>query len=307
MELAIQTRELSKRYGRHLALDRLSLEVPCGSIFAFLGSNGAGKTTTLKILAGLRHPSAGAALIQGCSVRRESFKTRSWRGYWPGGPTFYGWMTGREYLIYSAQLSNVEGERRKERVEFLLELVGLRKVREPIRAFSRGMRQRLGIAQALVHDPPVLLLDEPTSALDPLGRKELLETLASLRGGPTIFFSTHILGDAERVADRVAILQGGRLMVQEKVEDLHQRYGRRTIRLEVEGEPAELIAALRREPWALEVRREERYLSLATSDLAAAQRRIPQLLADTKLPLRRMEANEPTLEEIFMQVLEAPK
>jgi len=307
MDLAIQTRELSKRYGRHLALDRLSLEVPSGSLFAFLGPNGAGKTTTLKILAGLRHPSAGDAFILGCSVRRESFQTRSLCGYLPESPAFYGWMTGREYLTYSAGLSNVGGERRKERVEFLLELVGLRKVREPIRAFSRGMRQRLGIAQALVHDPPVLLLDEPTSALDPLGRKELLETLASLRGGPTIFFSTHILGDAERIADRVAILQGGRLLVQESVEDLHRRYSRRTIRLEVEGDPVELIAALRRESWALEVQREEGYLSLATSDLPAAQRRIPQLLVDSKLSLRRMEANEPTLEEIFIQVLETPK
>jgi ABC-2 type transport system ATP-binding protein len=239
----------------------------------------------------------------GHSLRREALRVRSLCGYLPESPAFYGWMTAREYLAFAARLSAVSSHRICERLDFLLELVGLRKEHAPIRSFSRGMRQRLGIAQALVHDPPVLLLDEPTSALDPLGRREVLETISSLRGSVTIFFSTHILADAERVADWVAILQGGKLVVQERVEDLRHRYQRRILRLEVDGDPSELLVRLRRETWMIDVQREESKLTLRTSDLLAAETRTPVLLAECKLPLRRLEISEPTLEEIFLEAL----
>jgi len=165
------------------------------------------------------------------------------------------------------------------------------------------MRQRLGIAQALINNPRVLLLDEPASALDPIGRKEVLDTVASLRGGLTIFFSTHILADVERVADAVAILDQGRMLAQESMADLRRKHARRRLRLTVGSDPGELLARLRQEPWLENVQRQEDDLLLHVKEIADAERRLPVLIAELGLPLRRLEAEELSLEEIFLEVL----
>lgn len=299
---AVLTRDLGKRYGDKWALRSLNLSVPVGSIFGFLGPNGAGKTTTLKLLTGLRSPTTGAAYILGVDVRR-GLQSRRLCGYLPESPAFYPWMSARDYLLFAGRLVGLNGKALRMRVEYLLELMGLRKARGPLRAFSRGMRQRLGIAQALINNPQLLLLDEPTSFLDPIGRRELLDTIAGLGGGVTVFFSTHILNDLERIADRVAVLNAGRLLIQATMEELREKFPSRTIVLAAGGEITDLLLRFRKEHWARSVQEEEGVIRISVGDLASAQAGIPRILAEMGSPLCRMEIEEPDLEEIFAEVL----
>jgi ABC-2 type transport system ATP-binding protein len=215
---AILTEDLTKDYAvgfwrkrPYRALDRLSLEVRAGEIFGFLGPNGAGKTTTLKLLMQLVFPTAGRARILGRPVGDIAVRRRI--GYLPENPYFYDYLTGEELLSYFASLFGYRGADRRTRVERLLDEVGIAGERRlQLRKYSKGMLQRVGIAQALLNDPEVIFLDEPMSGLDPLGRREVRTLMLRLRDqGRTVFFSSHILADAEALCSRVAILAGGRL------------------------------------------------------------------------------------------------
>ena len=194
-----------------VALKPLQLTVEAGEVFGFLGPNGAGKTTTLKLLMGLIYPTAGRARILGEDWREPAIKARI--GFLPEQPYFYDYLTATELLEYLARLSGVSGSERKRRIPAVLERVGLAgAARVQLRKFSKGMLQRVGIAQAIVHDPEIVFLDEPTSGLDPLGRREVRELIHDLKKeGKTVFFSTHILSDAEALCDRVAIIHKGEL------------------------------------------------------------------------------------------------
>lgn len=216
--LAVETIDLTKDYAlgfwskrRKRALDHLNLRVETGEVFGLLGPNGAGKTTTLKLLFRLVFPTAGTAHIMGKALDDVSMHARV--GYLPENPYFYDHLSPEEFLNYTGELFGLPARDRRERVGRLLERVGLRDFRDmPLRKFSKGMIQRLGIAQALINDPDVVFLDEPMSGLDPLGRREVRDLILELRAeGKTIFFSTHILSDAETLCDQVAILNGGRL------------------------------------------------------------------------------------------------
>ena len=193
------------------SLDNLTLEVEEGEIFGFLGPNGAGKTTTLKLLMGLIFPTSGTARVRGRSI--DDVRMHREIGYLPEQPYFYDYLTARELLDYYARFSNYSAPERRERVERFLGLVGLASAGDvQLRKFSKGMLQRAGIAQAILHDPAVVFLDEPMSGLDPIGRREVRDIIHDLkRQGRTVFFSTHILSDAEMLCDRVAVLAGGKL------------------------------------------------------------------------------------------------
>jgi len=215
---AIETFSLEKHYQvgfwkkrRKDALKPLTFEVREGEIFGYLGPNGAGKTTTLRLLMGLVYPSAGSARILGCDLFDRSMKKQI--GFLPEQPYFYDHLTAFELLDYYAQLSGVDAKSRKKKVDAALARVGMAdSSRTQLRKFSKGMLQRVGIAQAIVHDPKLILLDEPMSGLDPIGRREVRDLIQELNeGGTTIFFSTHILSDAETLCDRVAILNKGEL------------------------------------------------------------------------------------------------
>jgi ABC-2 type transport system ATP-binding protein len=302
---AVELIGVRKVFRAAVALDGLSLSVPEGSVFGFLGPNGAGKTTTLRILAGLARPTSGAARVLGNDVAGAGGDVRALVGFLPDVPAFYKWMTAPQYLRFAGSLFGLRDDVLDTRVAALLDLAGLAGVGTRIGGFSRGMRQRLGVAQALVNAPRLLLLDEPTSALDPIGRREVLDMVAALRGRTTVFFSTHILADVERVCDTIAIIDHGKVAAHAPIDELRlRRGGLHRLAVEVD-EPQRLAAALQGAAWlrAVEVA-EDGGLRLATDDLEAAQRELPALVARLGLALRSLESDELSLEDVFVDLVE---
>lgn len=302
---AVALHGLVKRYGATAALNGLDLAVPEGSIFGFLGPNGAGKTTTLRILTGMARPTAGTAEVLGFDATRSDAALRRQVGFLPDVPAFYPWMTARELMRFAGRLFGLDGTALEQRSESLLAMVGLAKVQTRIGGYSRGMKQRLGIAQALVNAPRLLLLDEPTSALDPIGRREVLELIASLRGRTTVFFSTHILADVERVCDTVTILDRGVVVAGGPIDDLKRRHATNRLVFQVEGSSTVLTARLRSRPWLETLDETDGAIRIATSDASTARREIVAEIAALQLGLVRFEQEDPTLEEVFVGLLGA--
>ena len=302
---AVEIAGLTKVFAKARALDGVDLSVPEGSVFGFLGPNGAGKTTTLRILAGLARPSGGSARVFGHDVVSGADAIHAQLGYLPDVPGFYAWMTAREFLVLSGRLFHIPAATLAERVDTLLDLAGLTDVDTRISGYSRGMKQRLGVAQALINAPRLLLLDEPTSALDPIGRREILEMISALRGRTTVFFSTHILADVERVCDTVAIIDQGRVAALAGIDELRQRRGG-LHRLSIEVDDREALArALRDAPWVRGLEPgESGPLLVSVDDLEAAQREIPAVVARLGLALRRLDDDELSLEDVFVSLIE---
>jgi ABC-2 type transport system ATP-binding protein len=301
---AIEVAHLTKYYGDTHALDGVDLKVEEGSVFGFLGPNGAGKTTTLRILTGLARATSGKVRVLNYDVADADDDVRRQIGFLPDVPGFYEWMTAEEFLRFVGGLFGIERNVLSPRIEVLLDLAGLTDVKTRVGGYSRGMKQRLGVAQALVNAPRLLMLDEPTSALDPMGRKEVLDMLASLRGRTTVFFSTHILADVERVCDTVAILDKGKVVAQAPIDELRTRHGASKAVVEVTGDADEFAAALAAQPWASQVGRlPDGAIELRVSDDEAAQRAIPAMVAERGLGLKRLEAGEIGLEEVFVQLV----
>ena len=232
------------RKRRVRALDSLSLRVERGEIFGFLGANGAGKTTTIKLLMRLMYPTGGRASILGHDI--DDVRMHARIGYLPEHPYFYDYLTAREFMEFSAELFGYTAAERRERAARLLRRVGLEEKSwdKQLRKFSKGMLQRVGLAQALVNDPEVVFLDEPMSGLDPVGRREVRDLIASLRdAGTTVFFCSHILADIEILCDRAAVLRRGRLAHIGRLEELRQHGGARPMELTVAGASMECLAA----------------------------------------------------------------
>lgn len=308
MTAAIDISGLVKTYDRHRVLDDLDLQVEKGSIFGFLGANGAGKTTTLRIMLGLARPTAGTVRVLGHEP--GSAQAHQLIGYCPDVAGFLPWMTARDVLDCAAGLFRLPGPLARRRVDDLLDLAGLRDVRTRVGGYSRGMRQRLGLAQALINSPQLLLLDEPTSALDPLGRRMVLDLLAELRGHTTVLFSTHLLPDVERVCDSVAIVDRGRVVRAGGIEQVRAGSGSAQGRLLVEvDDPERLRAALANQPWVLGVAADPSAdaLALTVGDLDEAGLRLPAEVAALGLRLRRLEPQEASLEDVFVGLLGAQR
>ncbi len=306
-EIAIRTENLSRHYGEVQALKPLNLDVPAGSIFGFLGRNGAGKTTTMRLLAGLARPSTGRAWIVGIETTQADSAARATFGYLPQDPAFYPWMSARDYLDYVGKLFQMDKATRQRRSDEVLALAGLTDAaKRPIRGFSGGMVQRLGVAQALLHNPPVLLLDEPTSALDPAGRYELLTLIESLRGRVTVFFSSHILGDVERICDTIAIIRQGELLLVMARDELLNQYAADVVELELTdaGRSEELAVLLAGQPWVMDMMQENGRLRLRVNDIDTAKPALLPLLVQHNVVLERYEWVRPSLEEIFLSVSE---
>lgn len=304
---AIRTENLEKVYGKVRALDGLTLTVEPGTIFGFLGPNGAGKTTTIRLLTGLAHPTGGQAWVAG--ERISSSRNAAARiGYLPEEPAFYAWMTPAEYLDHVGRLFGLSGRQRQVRTNELLELAGLSEVsKRRIGGFSRGMRQRMGIAQALVNRPEVLFLDEPASALDPAGRKEVLEMIAGLRGQCTVFMSTHILEDVERVCDTVGIINRGRMIVKAPQAELLERYSIPAFELESDPDHAEAFAGwldgLKHLPWVSSVTRQGPTARVVVEDVRVARETLMPMIVQARIVLQRYEIVRPSLEDIFLRLV----
>jgi ABC-2 type transport system ATP-binding protein len=305
---AIACRSLTKRYGSLLALDRLDLQIPSGSIFGFLGPNGAGKTTTIRLLASLAKATSGEASLAGVACGDGEPNRRGLFGYLDQDPRFHSWMTPRELLDLVGRIYRMPHAARRSRIDEVLETAGLTDAAgRPIGGLSGGMRQRLGIAQAILNRPPILLLDEPVSSLDPEGRVDMLAVIRQLGGEQTVLFSTHILTDVERVCDRVAILDHGRLVTTGPMTELLERYARPVYRLEPEdgqGEAtARLLAALRGAPFVTRVDETIAGMRVAVSDATDAGRQLLALVAAQGVALLVFERQRPTLEDVFLQLV----
>ncbi|AKG54085.1 ABC transporter ATP-binding protein [Dehalogenimonas sp. WBC-2] len=308
MTPAIKTEGLTKRFGSVVAVDKLDLEVKERAVFGFLGPNGAGKTTTVKMLTGLSRPSDGRAFICGQEVTQASVSVRRQFGFLPDVPAFYDWMNGLEYLYFAGELYGMTHPALSKRAAELLELVELKKAaKRRIGGYSRGMKQRLGIAQALLNHPKVLFLDEPTSALDPIGRRDVLDIIARLKEEATVFMSTHILSDVERVCDSVGIISDGRLVVTSTVDELRSKYARPVFEMEFAEDPASFITAIESLPWFVKAEQvlldSIPALRVTASDVTVARRELPHLIAVSNLTLLRYELAHPSLEDIFVEVV----
>ena len=287
-----------RRFGDKEVLKGLTLHVPDHSIFGFIGKNGAGKTTTMKMVLGLLKADAGEIRVDGQPVVYGQTATNRQIGYLPDVPEFYSFMNAREYLRFCGQITDMEKAPLDQRIEELLELVGLKDEHHRIRGYSRGMKQRLGIAQALLNRPKLLICDEPTSALDPVGRKEILDVLSAVREQTTVLFSTHILSDVERICTDVAFLKDGKVDLQGPLSQIKSTYRREEYLLETEtGETMELLQktfpGIRVQGQQLIFREQEN----SVFDVLT-------FITDRKIPLLKMERLEPTLETLFMEVVE---
>jgi ABC-2 type transport system ATP-binding protein len=303
--IAIRCASLSKSYDSTEALKGLDLTVPANSIFGLLGPNGAGKSTTMKLLTRQIAPTSGTAWVAGVQITDQRSDARSRIGYLSEQPAFYSWMTGYEFLRFVGELFGLAPTLSRKRCHELLELVDLTgAAKKKIGAYSRGMRQRLGIAQALMNQPEVLLLDEPISALDPIGRKDVLELLAGLKEQTTVFFSSHILEDVDRICDEVAVLNHGVLLVQAPTQALKEQYTQPMITIELEADASVLISLLKQESYIQDVQVMGAQARVLVTDLELAKRCLPECLVNAHLPLLRYEVALPTLEDVFVHLID---
>lgn len=305
---AIRIEGLQKFYQTVHALDGLDLTVEAGTIFGFLGANGAGKTTTIRILTGLAHATGGRAWIGGHDITTHRAAVARRMGYLPEEPAFYPWLTPREWLDYVGQVFGLASNERRTRTQELLETFGLAEVSgRRIGGFSRGMRQRLGLAQAVVNRPEVLFLDEPVSALDPVGRKEVLALIESLRGHCTVFMSSHILADVERVCDTIGILARGRLVTQAAHETLLAQYATPIFEIDIERGldiPFQAwLEATRAQTWVQAITSTALAARVVVNDLERAHRELLPSLLRAGLRLTRYEMCKPSLEDVFLRLV----
>ncbi len=304
----VSTRGLTKRYRLDVALDHLDLDVPAGCVFGFLGPNGAGKTTTLRLLTGLSRPTAGSATVAGIDATTGGRALAERIGALDQDPRYYGWMSGRELLTFVGRLYGLDGMALRTRVDEVLETIGLvDAAKRRIGGYSGGMRQRLGIGQAMLPRPAVLFLDEPVSSLDPAGRRDVLELIGRLRGTCTVFMSTHILNDVERVCDRVGILDHGRLVTEAPMDELLASHARPILELDPEPDQEAAVAALaatvRGQAWTRDVRVEHGLIRVFVTDAERAAAEVLPLVVMSGVRLARFERVRPTLEDVFLALV----
>ena len=291
-------KNLQKRFGDKEILCGLDLSIPEHSVFGFVGRNGAGKTTTMKSILGLLKVDAGEIFVLGEKVAYGQTSTNRHIGYLPDVPEFYSFMTPREYLKLCGESLGMDKGDIEKRSEELLSLVGLSEEKRRIKGFSRGMKQRLGIAQALLSRPRLLICDEPTSALDPIGRKEILDLLYSVKDQTTVLFSTHILSDVERICTDVALLHNGKIAMQGPVGEIKLACQSEEFKVEVSNEKD-----------AIKLKNAFPYARVEQSDtlifLGGEEHMFDVLgyITENKISIKKIEHIEMSLESLFMEVV----
>lgn len=302
---ALKIENLHKSLGKNTIINGLSMSIPENTIFGFLGKNGAGKTTTMKMILGFLKKDEGSIEVFGEEVSFGQSKTNRFIGYLPDVPEFYGYMTAKEYLNLCGSITGLSKNEIKKKSEELLELVGLRDVNKRISGYSRGMKQRLGIAQALLNSPKLLICDEPTSALDPLGRKEILDIILKIKDFTTVIFSTHILSDVEAICDHVVVLDKGKNVLEGSIDELKNIKRKNTIKIRFKSDK-ELKAFKSLDKFSNLVTNEKGD-TLYLTDEENQLKDIDILYELYKLNIFPIEIKieEPTLENIFMEVTKA--
>lgn len=302
---ALKIDNLHKSFGKNTIINGLSMSIPENTIFGFLGKNGAGKTTTMKMILGFLKKDEGSIEVFGEEVSFGQSKTNRFIGYLPDVPEFYGYMTAKEYLNLCGAITGLSKNEIKNKSVELLELVGLRDVNKRISGYSRGMKQRLGIAQALLNSPKLLICDEPTSALDPLGRKEILDIILKIKDSTTVIFSTHILSDVEAICDHVVVLDKGKNVLEGSIDELKNIKRKNTIKIRFKSDK-ELKAFKSLDKFSNLVTNEKGD-TLYLTDEENHLKDIDILYELYKLNIFPLEIKieEPTLENIFMEVTKA--
>ncbi|MCL2680218.1 MAG: ABC transporter ATP-binding protein [Coriobacteriia bacterium] len=298
----LSVQRLSKSFGNNQVIDDISFDVPEGSVFGFIGANGAGKTTTMKMILGLLPPDAGEIFVCGEKVAFGATKTNRHIGYLPDVPQFYGYMRPAEYLRLCGEIVGLNAAECDQRSKELLQMVGLADVSKKISGFSRGMKQRLGMAQALLNEPRLLICDEPTSALDPLGRKEILDILKQITGKTTVIFSTHILSDVERICDRMAVLSGGKIALSGTLADLRAQHQTNAILIEFATAADQERFAAAAGNLMQNATTTDTELTLQVAEVASAQRELLHILSSKDILPLKFEVLEPTIEGLYLEV-----
>lgn len=304
----VECRGLRKVYARDnkVGLDSLDLAIEQNTVFGYLGPNGAGKTTTIKLLAGLMRPSSGTAQVAGEKVALNSPSLRSKIGYLGQEPNYYGWMTGKQLLRFVAEIFGLSKSEQDKQADELLDISGLAEdANRRIKGYSGGMKQRLGIAQALVANPSVLFLDEPVSSLDPIGRKEVLELIEKLKERTTVFMSTHILADVERVCDVVGIVDKGKIVAVERIEQLKKSYAANSVEIRFENhiDAARLFEAAAESPLVECMHVDEGSVRMAEADFRRYRNTLLKIAANHDLSVIGIETRDATLEEVFIKLV----
>ena len=290
---------VTKRFGSHMVIDDLSFSVPENTIYGFIGENGAGKTTTMKMILGLYRVEGGVIQVNGENVTYGQTNTNRYIGYLPDVPEFYGYMTPSEYLRLCGEITGIPEKQLKSRTTELLELVGLEKANKRIQGFSRGMKQRLGIAQALLNKPKLLICDEPTSALDPIGRKEIIDILQSVKNQTTVVFSTHILSDVERICDEIGLIHNGKLALEGNMNDIRKLRRRDGYEIEFYKEEDARNFSEIYTGGILLSKTQLLYKERNEEDMLKAMK----ALYENNIHPQKIEMREATLESLFMEVV----
>ena len=294
----LEVRELKKHFGSKTVLNGVSFSVPEHCVFGFVGRNGAGKTTTMRAILGLLKPDGGEIYVCGERVRAGKTAAAGTVGFLPDVPEFYGYLNAREYLTLCGEITGIPSCTCKSRCDELLKLVGLDHEKHRIKGYSRGMKQRLGIAQALINQPRLLICDEPTSALDPVGRKEILDILREATAQTSVVFSTHILPDVERVCSRVALLEGGKTAFSGTIGEIHALKAGTDLELTLtRAEDTEKVTAA----FPNSTVSEGRILFPKATDRECAE--LMAFLSAQQIPIMRLERHEADLEDLFMEVI----
>ena len=297
----IQIKGLKKSFQGTEVIKGLDFTLEKGRCIALLGPNGSGKTTTLRMLSGLMNPTNGKIIF---TDAKKGEDIRELIGYLPQFPVFYEWMSGLEFLTYVGRLAGLTGKEAKERSLELLQLVGILEAKNrKVGKYSGGMKQRLGIAQALIHRPQLIMLDEPVSALDPIGRREVLDLLEGLKKETTILFSTHILNDAEEVCDEILFLHNGEFVESGTMTELRERHQQAKIDLYFRGKTDDYIPFFSSHVLTHALMNEGNRISIFVKDIAAARQSFLMWISEQNLPLEKFEISSMTLEDVFMKVV----
>jgi ABC-2 type transport system ATP-binding protein len=303
--LAISVKNLTKKFKSFTAVNGLSFDIAKNHVVGFLGPNGSGKTTTLRMLVGLSKITDGLITISDVPVTFGSIKSNLKVGYLPELPSFYNWMSGREYLEFIADIFKISTKKRNAKIKNLLEVVDLvESQNNKISTYSGGMKQRLGIAQALINDPEVIILDEPVSALDPIGRKEVLRVIEKLKENRTILFSTHILSDVDRICDDVVIINHGKLVVSKPLAELKAEYATPILEIEFVSDAVEVARSVKNEKWVKKLEQNGRSIKIWLNDNKVVKDNIPfEYFAKKGLGILQYGLRLPETEDLFVELL----